>query len=80
MFRKKQMYAQLFFQLIALFLTSLILDFGEIMRCFIVSMATYWGIVYCLFRSKRLRGGLFLRFGIVPIFLLVLLVKFVFIA
>ena len=66
------MYSQLVFQLIVFFITVFMLDFGVMKRCFAASMVVYWGIVYCLYRSKRLsKKGLFFRFGIIPIFLLV---------
>ena len=71
------MYLQLFFQLIVFFITALVLDFGVMTRCFVISMTTYWCIVccLCLYSSERFSDGLFFRFGIIPIFLAIYLVK-----
>ena len=63
---EKEFYSQLLRQLLMLTVTALILDFGQTMRLFALSMALYWTAVFlgiCLHRNSRF----FFRYGIYAI-------------
>jgi len=71
---EKEFYSQLLRQLLMLTVTALILDFGQTMRLFALSMALYWTAVFlgiCLHRNSRF----FFRYGIWMIFAVLMIFK-----